>query len=243
MSDGLSFMRAVDADALKAHDRALALLWHTAQVHDQGLTTNEICQIIEQAGHPGQNRTRLTKSLSADKRRISRVPKSSAWRVHPRAIAELDALYAGKVGHKKKAAPTDSVLPNDLFTGSRGYLEKVVYQLNASFDVGLFDCCAVMCRRLLETLIIEVYEAANASDEIKGKDGNFLMFADLSRILLADKKFNVSRNAQKGLKDFKALGDQSAHSRRYNARKDDIERVRDGIRVASEELLHLAKLI
>ena len=51
------------------------------------------------------------------------------------------------------------MLPIDLFDGTRGYIEKVVLQINASFDASLYDCCAVMCRRLLETLIIECYEA------------------------------------------------------------------------------------
>jgi hypothetical protein len=100
-----------------------------------------------------------------------------------------------------------------------------------------------MCRRLLETLIIEVYESANRAGDIKGGDGNFYMFSDLLRILLADRAFSVSRNAQQGLKDFKKLGDLSAHSRRYNAHRSDLEKVSHGIRVASEELLHMAKLV
>ena len=46
----------------------------------------------------------------------------------------------------------------------------------------------------------------------------------------------------KGLRDFKNLGDLSAHNRRFNARKEDIDRVRDGLRVIVEELVHLANL-
>jgi len=53
---------------------------------------------------------------------------------------------------------------------------------------------------------------------------------------------SLSRNGIQGLKDFKRLGDLSAHNRRFNARKDDIDRVRDGLRVASEELLKVARL-
>jgi hypothetical protein len=33
-----------------------------------------------------------------------------------------------------------------------------------------------------------------------------------------------------------------AHNRRFNAHKEDIDRVRDGLRVAVEELVHLAAL-
>lgn len=136
---------------------------------------------------------------------------------------------------------TGSVIPLGLVTG-RGYLDKVILQLNVSYDAQLYDCCAVMCRRLLETLIIEVYEYCQRADEIKGPDGQFLMLSKLSTYFENDKAFNIGRNGLKGLKDFKNLGDQSAHNRRFNARKEDIDNVRVGLRVAVEELAHLADL-
>src|SRR5206468_1835173 len=108
----------------------------------------------------------------------------------------------------------------ELVIDTRQYLERVVLQLNASYDTGLFDCCAVMCRRLLETLIIEVYEAAGRADELKGADSHFIMFAGLLAKLEKDKAFNLGRNSLQGLRDFKALGDLSAHNRRFNARID-----------------------
>ncbi len=99
-----------------------------------------------------------------------------------------------------------------------------------------------MCRRLLETLIIEVYEAKERAIEIKGSDGHFLMFAGLLAFLERDSKVNLSRNTIKGLRDVKALGDLAAHNRRFVASRDDIDRIRDGLRIASGELLALAGL-
>jgi hypothetical protein len=49
----------------------------------------------------------------------------------------------------------------------------VVEQINKSYDIELWDCCAVMCRRLLETLIIEVYEKLGRANEIKGTMDTF----------------------------------------------------------------------
>ena len=49
---------------------------------------------------------------------------------------------------------SQSVLPNSLVAGTRGYIEKVVFQINGSYEKGWFDACAVMMRRLLETLIV-----------------------------------------------------------------------------------------
>lgn len=243
MSDALNFLKTIDGPSLKTFDRALALLWFSGKQGAEGIEAVEICHLIERAGHPGQNVSRLTAKLASDRKRASRVPGSAAWRLHPRAQGEFDKLYSHLLGVKPKPVETNSVLPHELFTGTRGYIEKVVLQINASFDLSLFDCTAVMCRRLLETLIIEVYEAAGRAAAVQNADGNFYMFSDLLRILLSDKAFNLGRNAQQGLKDFKKLGDLSAHSRRYNARSTDIEHIQNGIRIASEELLHLARLI
>jgi len=69
-----------------------------------------------------------------------------------------------------------------------------------------------------------------------------MMFAALLAKLEKDRAFNLGRNSLQGLRDFKVLGDSSAHNRRFNARIDDIDRIRAGLRVATEELLNLSRL-
>ncbi len=110
------------------------------------------------------------------------------------------------------------------------------------YDLALYDCCAVMCRRLIETLIIELYEHRNRAIEIKNKGGNFLMLADLIGHVENDPAINLSRNAKTGLRSLKQLGDLSAHNRRHNAVQNDIDRTRDGLRVGAGELLALSGL-
>lgn len=99
-----------------------------------------------------------------------------------------------------------------------------------------------MIRRIVETLIIEVYEAAGRSQDIKDANGEFKMLRDLVTTILADSAFNLGRDVKKSLPLLKELGDRSAHKRRYNATQQDIENVLSGFRVTVEELLHLAKL-
>jgi len=144
---------------------------------------------------------------------------------------------------RRVVKPSDSILPRELFSNTRGYLEKVASQINGSYDHGFYDCCAVMCRRLGETLIIEVYESQGRADEIKGADNNFLMLNGLLGLLNSDKDIHLGRNARRGLEGLKELGDKSAHNRRFNARQPDIDAVKSDLRTAAEELLHLANLI
>ncbi len=220
--------------------RAIALLWWYGRDDPaQGATPRELRDAFESAGYARPNVTRLAAALRRDTR--TRRGPGGTFRLHPDARRALDEEYEDRAG--SRPIPISSVvLPRELFVGTRGYIEKVVAQLNASYEYSLFDCCAVMCRRLLETLIIEVYEGAGRAEEIKDQNGHFFMFDGLLKHLENDRSLNLGRNAITGLKDFKRLGDQSAHNRRFNARKSDIDRVGDGLRVVAEELLHLANL-
>jgi hypothetical protein len=236
----MAFLQAVSHLALSPAERAVALLWwHGLTDAAAARSVRELVREIEGAGFGQQNVTRLAGSLGRD----ARTTKSRDGRYAIRATARrtLDETYLPLL----KVRPTprsNSVLPLELVGDTRQYIERVVLQLNVSYENGSFDCCAVMCRRLLETLIIEAYEAANRAEELKGNDGHFMMFSGLLNKLEKDKAFSLGRNSLQGLRDFKALGDLSAHNRRFNARADDIDRIRPGLRVATEELLTLAGL-
>jgi hypothetical protein len=128
----------------------------------------------------------------------------------------------------------------DDFRDTRGYIEKVVQQINVSYDTQLYDCCAVMVRRLLETLNIENNEAKKRADEIKGSDNHFMMFSGLLGFLEKDKTINLGRQTMAGLSDFKKIADSSAHNRAFNASKKNIDDKIDGVKLAVVELRQLA---
>ncbi|WP_208543899.1 hypothetical protein [Paenibacillus protaetiae] len=49
------------------------------------------------------------------------------------------------------------VFSQSLVKHTRGYIEKVVNQINGTYEQGWYDACAVMIRRVIETLIIEAF--------------------------------------------------------------------------------------
>jgi hypothetical protein len=59
------------------------------------------------------------------------------------------------------------ILPFSMVRGTRGYIEKVVNQINGCYEKAWFDGGAVMMRRLIETLIIECFEKHKIADKIK----------------------------------------------------------------------------
>lgn len=146
----------------------------------------------------------------------------------------------GRPPAEGKMAQTDKVIPRSLFKDTRGYLEKVANQVNGCFEQGWFDGCAVMIRRLVETLIIEAFEQHGIADKIKTAKGDFYFLGDLINATIQEKSWNLTRNAKRALPKLKNVGDKSAHSRRYNAQYRDIEMIRPDLRVVVQELLYLS---
>jgi hypothetical protein len=164
-------------------------------------------------------------------------------------IIELVALLSAEAPRNflppsEGTRPTsEHVLAFSLVRSTRGYIERVVNQINGSYEKGWFDGCAVMMRRLIETLIIECFETAKMAHKIKDdRSGEFLYLKDLIDKLLQEPDFNLGRNAKKSMGNLKTIGDMSAHSRRYNANREDIDKVTSDFRIVCQELIYLAKL-
>lgn len=137
---------------------------------------------------------------------------------------------------------TEQVLSQSVVIGTRGYLEAVVQQANGCYEHNWFDSCSVMIRKFVEILIIEVYEAHHKASDIKNSNDDFFMLGDLVSSILKDTAWNLARETKRVLPEIKSLGDRSAHNRRYIAKKSDVDKVIPGLRVAADDLLHLAKL-
>jgi hypothetical protein len=141
-----------------------------------------------------------------------------------------------------RAGDVNAVVPIALFKNTRGYLERVANQANGAYSQGWFDASAVMIRRLLETLIVEAFEAHGRATEIQSRDGNFLYLRDLIANTIECTAWNLSRNSKSALPRLKDVGDKSAHSRRFNAVRNDLDLIKADLRCVAEELLSLAKM-
>jgi hypothetical protein len=241
MSEGIiKFLRGLSKKAVQPKERSIGLLWFNGLSDPSSeMSVSEICSLIFEAGYPKPNSSRLATQLKKDNRVMS--GSRGKFRIKTDARPNLDTFFL-PLTTERELPLSDSLVPMCIVHGTRGYLEKVVQQINVSYDIGLYDCCAVMCRRLLETLIIEIYEHKGWTNKIKNSDGNFKMFSGLLMNLLSNDHINLGRNTKRGLQAFKELGDKSAHDRRFNARRQDIRKIESGLRSATEELLHLAGL-
>lgn len=234
----VEFLQLLAEVGMQQKERAIALLWwHGVDDPNVSVEVKQICDELFEAGYARPNVTLLGRRLKADPRTAKGDGKGLRIKVNKRK--EVEDAY-GELLERRPIPKSNAVLPHELFREARPYVQRVVDQINASYTTGLFDCTAVMCRRLLETLIIDAYEQAGLGDEMKGSDDHFMMFSGLLSQIEKHNRLSISRNAIGALKDFKKLGDLSSHSRRFNARATDIDPLRQSLRVASEDLLHLS---
>lgn len=145
-----------------------------------------------------------------------------------------------QVGVVKRKEPSFALFPSDLFENARPYLRNTAAEAALCYDYKLGNACLVMVRKLLESLIIEVFEHHSVQERITTASGNYYFCEALIDELLKEKYlWKMSRNAVAALPRIKAKGDLAAHSRYFNARPSDIDGLKDDIRLVLEELIHL----
>lgn len=137
---------------------------------------------------------------------------------------------------------TQAIILMSLVRGTRGYIVRISNQINGAYENGWYDACAVMLRRLIETLIIEAFEHYKIASKIQNGNGDFLYLRDLIDKTLAEPSWNLGRNAKQALPKLKDIGDKSAHSRRYIAQRGDLQPLLGDIRAVVQELLFIANL-
>jgi len=225
-------------------EKALAILWYRDwQQPDIALTPGQLTKVMVDHHVGTPNATLLAAAIR--KTKLGNESKSG-FTLKPGSRKIVHGwLPAGIEGMQPTMDHSTGYLPNAIWMGTRGYIESVCKQLNGCFRAAYYDAASVMLRRLMETLIIESYEHLKRENEIKDGDGNYFMLRYL--VERANGKpphagLNLGRDAKKNLEDVKALGDKSAHNRRFIAHAPDLVNIQGGVRTAAQELIQIASL-
>ncbi len=229
------------ADLNLSHvDRAVALLWfyrQTQQFEERSAT--ELARDLHDEGFPRPNVTRLAANLQRSHSTV-RGKRTGTFQVDVRRLSSLEKTYGSLLGGKPVAV-TGAVLGPDTVVGTRVYLEKLVHQINGAYEYNFFDGCAVLCRRLIESLVIEIYISRDRHHEIQS-DGVFYSLDRLLTHLKADSTIALARGTPKTLDDVKTMGDTAAHDRTYITQQLDIDDLKTRYRKLISELLSLANI-
>jgi hypothetical protein len=221
-------------------DRAIALLWYYRQTQEYDeRTASDLASDLREEGFPKPNVSRLKDDLRRSNFTIKGRQRDSV-QVDVRRLSDLDARY-GELLKVRRVSISGRLIPPDWVAGTRRYLEELVRQINGTYEYGFYDACATLCRRLMESLIIEIYIHDNRHREIQS-GGVFVPLQRLIGIISADQKVPLARNTPKTLLETKQLGDTAAHDRVYITPQIDIDDHKTKYRRMIQELLDKAEI-
>jgi hypothetical protein len=220
---------------------ALAILWyHDEKTPDIVMKPGEFARIIHHAGLGTPHSTNLGEAV---KKTGMVVSSGGGFKLKVLARSQIRDWLLPILGDTKPVVDQDlGYLSREVWKDTRGYIEKVCEQMNGCYQFAFYDAASVMVRRLVETLIIEAYEAQKREAEIKDGNGNYFMLRDLVARAVGATPIGLGRDARDALGRIKEMGDRSAHNRRYNAVKTDLDKVQSGVRVIVDELMNIASL-
>jgi len=241
MANRSDFARHLAGLNLSHVDRAVAFLWYyrETQEYDER-TASDLAGDLYDEKFPRPNVTRLRRDLQHSRFTI-KGRRNGSFQIDARRLAELDTKYKEALGVQKVHVRGD-VIPTEWVSGTRKYLEQLVYQINGAYESGFFDCCSVLLRRLMESLIIEAYVHEGRQRDIQNS-GSFLRLDQLITRITTDKVLVLNRNSPKIMQDVKQLGDTAAHDRTYITPKIDVDDLALRYRRMIQELLRLAGIV
>jgi hypothetical protein len=217
----------------------LLAFYHQSKQPDLEFTMDMICSWFSNLSIGQPNKYRLKINISKSKFFING-SKEDTYRLHAKVIASLRKEYPELLEIDEEVYSIGEILPLGLYDKTRGYIESLAKQINASYESNIFDGAAVLMRRLLEICLIHSYQNHSIEHEIMDSRGNYKSLSDIINNAISNHKLGLSKTPRSCLDDFRTIGNFSAHKIYYNAKRGDLKKCILDYRATIEELLYKA---
>jgi hypothetical protein len=197
------------------------------------------------SGYNAPNTSRLKEQLVKGKNKVFVAKKNSCIvlyfipAVYQRIEQEIGYLWE----NDEEIESEGSLIDEKKFCGKRTFLDKLIFQINHSYENNCYDAAAVLMRRLFELLLIMAYQNIGIDNEIKDSNGSgYKMLDGIVKNAIGNSTLKLSR-IKTDFDSFRLVGNNSAHGIFYTAGKKDIDDIKIKYRVMIEELYNKAGLI
>ncbi|NLH45116.1 MAG: hypothetical protein GX451_03170 [Acholeplasmataceae bacterium] len=144
---------------------------------------------------------------------------------------------ARELSIKVEIPVSDALINLSIVDSTPYYIQGIAKQMAQCYECSFYDATLVLMRKLVETLIIETFERFGIDDSIKDTNGDFFYLSNLIPAFLNSLKWNPSRNLHQNIAKIKKYGDLSAHNRRFQAKKTDIDNFKFELRQVLQEII------
>lgn len=200
-------------------------------------TRNDILKWFDRLNLGMPNTARLAKRMR-ESRRFVRGSTPESFRLHAIVLDELQQNHPGLRSENEDVESEDIVLPRPVYESTRGFIESLAKQINASYEYNIFDGCAVLMRRLAEILLILTYEHLGIEPEIQDHRGHYQPLEKIIENAKSNKILKLTKDSRALVDEFRQIGNFSAHKIYYNCRRGDLKQISFQYRATIEELLY-----
>ena len=237
------YSKLVDLEAKNELQKCLYVAFYIKATKDVvEFSVADIVVVFEKLHFSKPNLSRLKRNISSS-RDFIRGSAAGLYKVHGKTLTKLEKEIPEVSEKSEEIISDDLILPESLFMGTRGFIQSLSKQINASYENNLFDGCAVLMRRLLEILLILSYERQGIESQIKNSDGSYKLLNGIAADAKTNSTLGLSRNTKDNLEKFRLVGNFSAHKIYYTAKRKDISGISQEYRASIEELLYKSGLI
>lgn len=215
-------------------DVVLAAAWLLSERFGNAVSVDTVCDEIETSGlRLNINRSRLRKLLR--KSLGVSLSKTDCISITRKMAGQLAESFSEFVPNKPVQV-LDSILAQCDFSGDRPNVISLVRQINGCYQQEYFDGCAVLMRRLVETLAIEAFDRKGHLSVVKEPTGEIKSMSGVVATLKSGRPIKLGRGANKSLDACKEIGDRAAHNRWHVTSKLDVDHVAVEFRSLISEL-------
>lgn len=191
------------------------------------------------SGYAAPNRSRLSLRLSSSR---DTVKGQRGFRLAPKFVHALERQFPTLSEKSQEVFDDGTILAELEYKATRGYVEKIAKQINASYEHNIFDGCAVLMRRLVEVLLILSYRKLGIENAIRDAQGNYQMLEAIICNAKTNPTLDLSRNSKSSLDIFRELGNFSAHKIEYTCHREYLQPHIQKYRALITELLYKSGL-
>jgi len=225
---------------LRETKKAIACLWYSTEYENiEEMSAKDVANCMMRIGLAGNvNISRLNDKLRKSKNTVKGNTNGS-FRISPTHKFDVDKEFQPFV-KRKKFTVSDDLLPESVIHGTRKYLIDLAHQINGTYDAEFYDACAVICRRMVESLLVEAFCYAKQLSAIQTQDGKLEMLDAIIKKAKTNNFIQLPRNTATIIDKVKEIGDTAAHDRFHITTKQDIDDFRTGFRKIISQLLGLS---
>lgn len=242
----IDFLEATELSAKSESERAkLLCFYHYKETGETVFSMALISELMVNSGFNAPNTSRLKNKLikGKDKAFLKTKGKTITIEFVPATFQSLEKSIGGLWLNSTTIESDSELIDETKFCGHRGYLDRLIQQINHSYTHNCYDAAAVLLRRLFEVLLVLSYQNLGIDAEIRDASGyGYIMLEGIVKNAKANRTLNLSR-IKNEFDTFRMVGNFSAHNITYTAGKKDIDDIKLNYRVMLEELFNKAGLI